>query len=250
MKYPTLVTALFLVLTACCAHKSSQAPQRAPANTAQSQKASPNLSQLFSLLGQKPEVVVPDAVCGSGKYCVPSYSLDESISEEEAEIFTKWLDKANALKPKAIVVLINTHGGSVDAGYDMIKAIEDSEAPVTCLVDIRAYSMGFAILQACDKRLMTKRSALMAHEIKMGGLIFGGKQTFGNIQKHLEVNDEAFSEQCAAKLKISLEEYRKRVAGGRDWFMAHKEAVEVGAVDGVAVSPKQLKEKLGSTGSY
>lgn len=141
---------------------------------------------------------------------------------------------------RGITLKINSPGGRVDVGWVLIDRIEKSRLPFTCVVDRDAASMAFMILQACDVRLMTKRSTLMAHQISLG---FTKNTTL--TLKELEelasltrIEDSAQVEHEVAKMKITAAEFRKRTEG-KDWFMNWEEALKVGAVDGV-VSPYEI----------
>ena len=73
----------------------------------------------------------------------------------------------------SVVLRINSPGGSVLAGFDLARYLEETGIQVVCVVDGEAASMAFYILQSCDVRLMTSRSMLMAHEPSASGF-FGG----------------------------------------------------------------------------
>jgi hypothetical protein len=55
---------------------------------------------------------------------------------------------------------------------------------------------------------------------------------------YLEALDRAMAEMCAARLFISVEEYRAKVFG-RDWTLDYNDALDVGAIDRV-VDPMTL----------
>lgn len=155
--------------------------------------------------------------------------------EITAESVAPALEYLAAVKGPAVFE-IDTPGGSVNAGFEIARAIELSPVPVVCVVDGSASSMGFYILQSCATRLMTRRSYLMTHEPSVGGEMAGGPREWQNMTDHLRVSRDAFAEHCAARLTISLESYHRRTDGGRDWFMGHEEARQIGAVDGVVPS--------------
>ena len=153
------------------------------------------------------------------------------------------LDKVDSLVAageKTVMFRINSYGGNVAAGLDFIQAIEEFQkkgVKVICVVDTKAMSMGFAILQAvCNERLMTKRSVLLAH--KASTQIKGNDVDVEEDLEFLRALDRSMAEVCAARLKISVEEYRAKIST-KDWTMAWQEAKKIGAVDGI-VAPKDL----------
>jgi len=65
---------------------------------------------------------------------------------------------------ESITLVLNSCGGSWEDGialYDMIRALK---SPVNILAMGKVYSMGSVILQAGDKRIMTKHTAMMIHD--------------------------------------------------------------------------------------
>jgi ATP-dependent Clp protease protease subunit len=176
--------------------------------------------------------------------CVPKYRFSDEVNERSTGKAIKWIAAANKAGANELLIEINTPGGSVPDGFELAKAIEDSEAPVTCIVDGEAASMGFYITQSCQKRVMTKRSSLMAHEPAIGGNFYGTPNQWQAIANWLAASREALAEHCQHRLKISMAEYRKRTDGGLMWWINYKEAVKVGAVDEIVDSVKNLHNRM------
>lgn len=175
---------------------------------------------------------------------VARFGLYGIINDDTAKAIIGAIKESEDAGAANIVIEINTPGGEVDAGYDIIKAIEETEAFVTCVVDTEAESMGFAILQSCDRRYMTKRSKLMAHEPSLT-TVFGGQPNEWQARADsMAAEREALAEQCCRRLKVSMEEYRKRTDGGQMWFMNWRDAVKFGAVDGVVMNAKSVARQL------
>ena len=162
------------------------------------------------------------------------------IHEDELAPAVKKVEELVAAGSKEVMFRINSYGGAVFDGMEFIQAIEEHKKAgvrVICVVDFKAYSMGFAILQAvCDERLITKRSTLLAHKVSSG--VKGNADAIEEELQSLRAWDLALAELCADRLKMSTEAYQEKVSRG-DWTLAWKEALEVGAVDGV-IDPKRL----------
>ena len=78
---------------------------------------------------------------------------------------------------------LQTIGGDVHAGLEIIKAIKRAQAKgwkVRGVVDGVAMSMGFIILQFCDERVMGRGDIVMAHGITIS--------VFGKDQKDLKLD--------------------------------------------------------------
>ena len=83
--------------------------------------------------------------------------VDDSIINKFVRIL-KYLDKTQG----DITVILNSEGG-VYLGLAAYDALQNCENPVEIKVEGVAMSMGSIILQAGDKRTMTKHSRLMIH---------------------------------------------------------------------------------------
>jgi membrane-bound serine protease (ClpP class) len=169
--------------------------------------------------------------------------IDKSVDGDSSKQFIKDLKEANAKKPVAIVVEMETYGGEVDAGRRMAKAIEESGAPVTCVVDTEAESMGFYILQSCPTRLMTKRARLMVHEPSLSQNISGKSGDYAKVSRQLDSLNRAMCEQEAGRMTVSPDELRRRIRG-TEWYMNWEDALKFKAVDGVVGSTHAVVEAL------
>lgn len=118
---------------------------------------------------------------------------------------------------RQVYLYLNTPGGSVMDGYRLIQHIRVLQAQnvsVECIGQ-NFMSMGFAIMQACTRRLVMPNSLGMQHP--MSTLLYGNLQ---NIRSHLEMV-EAMHEDLAtmelARLNLTRESYETKIM--RDWWM-------------------------------
>lgn len=176
--------------------------------------------------------------------CVPKYRFSDEVNESSADRAVKWVQAANEAGAAEILIEFNTPGGSVPDGFELARAIEESKAPVTCVVDGDALSMGFYLLQSCDYRMMTRRSKLMAHEPSLGGMFRGQPNQWQAMADMMKAERAAMAEHCAHRLKISVVDYRKKTDGGQMWFLLHDEAMKVGAIDAVASTVRSVHEQM------
>ena len=65
---------------------------------------------------------------------------------------------------KPILLYIRSNGGSVDAGFALIDAIEASATPVYTINLGYAYSMGFLIMLAGHQRYATRNAKFLMHD--------------------------------------------------------------------------------------
>lgn len=73
----------------------------------------------------------------------------------------------NANKNKPLYLFLNTPGGSIQSGLELIEALHGIGRPVNT-VTLFAASMGFQIAQNLDERLILKNGVLMSHRAKGG----------------------------------------------------------------------------------
>jgi len=171
--------------------------------------------------------------------------FDVPVDSESAGIAIDILDVANQAGLDAVVIEFDTPGGSVDAGIKLAKAIEQSKTEVVCIVDGMAASMGMYLLQSCHQRVMTPRSILMAHQPWMMGA--GDEQDFENGSRLLSALGKALSEHVCSRIKLPQAECKEKFSNGREWWLNHQEALQVGAVDFVVASVPDTVECLRSS---
>jgi len=209
-----------------------------------------------SYVSENGEVAVQEPEVGgvaakpAPKYDVVRINLDDEISETTALQTIDSIEEANNTnEAKSIVLVIDSPGGSIPAGWAIVKAMEKSKAPITCVVDGTAASMAFVVLEGCDIRLMTPRSQLMMHEAAVIVQEFRGQPTvWSNIASALKTITRAMVEHCAAHMKISPDELEAKIIHGQEWWMNWKEAVAVGAVDDTLSSVKGLFQAFDNMG--
>lgn len=199
------------------------------------------LSFLFSCAsaGGFPPVFNPSAAREYVSLDHPGYDIDfeDIITDESVAEFS---DKLVMLTGKAdtINIRINTPGGSVVAALAMAKALELAAitSDVVCTVDGGAYSAGFYILQFCEKRYMTPRSMLMAHEpylMVQGAITIGTAEDM--IQMLVAVR-RVYAEQCASRMSIDVAWFIAKIKD-REWWLTAEEAYENNAIDGIRLNP-------------
>lgn len=192
----------------------------ATASVAEREPVDP-VNQSFTLM----PTVDPQAYLGS----VDVIRFEDEVNAETADVFMRQLQANIDAGQKIVVVQIDTPGGSISAGMDMMKAIERSPVPVACVVDTFALSMGLAILQSCDVRMMTGRSVLMGHQPAAGSR--GQENDSKNLTDVLIALNHALAKHIVSKAKIDVTEYERHVAGGREWWINVEEAQKVGFID-------------------
>ena len=176
------------------------------------------------------------------RHYVPVIGFDDDVNDLSVGMTIDAMAAATRAGAEAIIIEFNTPGGSVDAGFHLSKAIENSPIPVICVVDGEAASMGTYLLESCSTRIMTKRSYLMFHQPGIRGNIGGSKEEFQNIADLLRALETGMVEHLVARMNITAEDMLKKIEGGKQWWMNWREALKIEAIDCAVDSVKEVSD--------
>lgn len=168
----------------------------------------------------------------------PHCYLTSEVNGESTYETALCIDAANQAGASKIILELDTPGGEVFSGMALGKAIENSKAPVTCVVDGMAASMGFYLLQSCDVRVMTRRSLLMAHGPSGGGRGNGGDMA--ELSELLLKLEHAMVEHMARRMNLSAKEFTERIHKA-DWWFTNEDALFWGAIDYQVYTPDEVR---------
>lgn len=126
-----------------------------------------------------------------------------------------------------ITVFINSPGGETNTALGIFDLLSNCKHNVIGVVTGIAYSGASLILQACQKRIMTKNSTLMLHKstVKVGGYVNNAQEAL-NIFKNL---DQKYYEIYAQKSGEKIEKIADMAH--KDKYFNAKEAVDAGLAD-------------------
>jgi len=203
-----------------------------------------DLNELMKLLSDSDDDKVEDFECKE-RPCVPAYRFSDSVDDDSAKKFEKFMKSVTKAKPDAVMVEFNTPGGSFDDGHEIARLIENAPFPTVCVVDHTSASMGMYLLQSCSTRVMTKRSQLMIHQVAI--IVSRARLTevtLENLQAQLKSATRSYIEWVTHRMKIGAPEMLQRVNSGREYYLDWQEALKTGAVDKVVTGPPDayLKE--------
>lgn len=166
---------------------------------------------------------------------------DAVDNETAADVIRKlwYLELTDPGKP--ILFIINSPGGSVDAGFAIWDQIQLMKSPITTLVCGLAASMGsvLSLAAAPKRRFATAQSRIMIHQPLIGGVIKGQATD-------LEIQAKEMLKTRDNLIKIYVKQTGKdfetiEKAIDRDTWMNAQEALEFGLLDGIVKSMDELK---------
>lgn len=168
--------------------------------------------------------------------------LSDAVDAESARDIIRKLWYLDHIAPgKPILFVINSPGGSVDAGFAIWDQIKIIASPVITLVTGLAASMGslLSLVAGKGKRLATPNARIMIHQPLVGGVI-RGQATDLDIQAKEMLKTRAmivdiYSE-ATGKDKKAIEK-----AINRDNWMTALEALEFGLLDKIVMTMKDVE---------
>lgn len=156
-------------------------------------------------------------------------SQEDEISSITTEKLFKHLKVLETISKDPITLILNTAGGSTHQGiaiYDMIKG---SPCHITIKVIGSAHSMGAIILQAADKRVMTKNSTLMIHYGQTA--IDAENDNFKRWQKEYERMDGVLENIFAKKMRGKMTKKALKEMLRFDTILDAEQSLKLGLVD-------------------
>ena len=169
-------------------------------------------------------------------------ALNGPISFETSDYISSRIDYFNNKDAglPIFIVIDNSPGGSVMAGYNILKSMESSQAPVYVVVKSFAASMAACIATCADRSFAYPNAVILHHQISSG--------SFGNLtiqRENLQEIEEwwrRLAEPVALKMGLTTEEFIKRMydqVSSGDWSEFGDKAVQLKWVDHVV---KEIRE--------
>jgi len=160
--------------------------------------------------------------------------LEGVIEKVNADTVIDEMNELAKKNNKPIYLMIDSPGGRVEAGFDIIDTIkslkEDKNLKVICGVKHQAASMAAFITAYCYETYVQRQATILFHQIQIGvqGPILDVKDA---LDVSLASNSE-ISEDIAAQLGMTTKDYLEKVTR-RDWEMTATQAAKIGMIDGV-----------------
>jgi len=136
----------------------------------------------------------------------------------------------NELTHQDIFIIINSPGGSVVDGLELIDTIQALDARVYCAIESEAYSMAAILSQFCYRTFIHKHAAVMFHEASYSIPYDSAARIYQVVQFITKYLDNVDAD-VAHQMGISTHSYQYMAK--KNWWLTAEEAAKYGVVDGV-----------------
>lgn len=167
--------------------------------------------------------------------------LSGGIDSKMAEDVIKKIWYLEIQEPgKPILIIINSPGGSVDAGFAIWDQLQMISSPVTTLITGIAASMGSILALAAKKgkRFATPKSRIMIHQPAIAGIVQGQATDLEIQAKEILKTKRMIIDMYVAATGKSADDIEKSI--DRDTWMSADEALQFGLLDKIVTSHKDL----------
>lgn len=137
--------------------------------------------------------------------------------------------KEKDYKPDPIHLYVNTFGGSVYDGFSLISIIEKSNTPIHTIVSGYAMSMGFLVALSGHKRIATRLSTFMYHDVsgRINGSLEYAKQTTEEWERLRGISNRYIADRTS----IIIQKLNDVADRKKEWYIAAEEALELGVIE-------------------
>jgi len=130
-------------------------------------------------------------------------------------------------KRRPIIIYLCSPGGDVDAGFELIDAIEASKTPVHIVNTGFQYSMAFLIGLAGHKRFATKNAKFLMHD--GSSVMYDSTSKLQDRMEFQKTVEERVQDYVLSHSRLTPEEYREKYR--IEWYMYADEAKKYGFTD-------------------
>lgn len=203
----TAITLAMLTLVSCKEAKKAKVPENVMVqvvNPTAQKTVLPTAAQKAPVQNQSVEVIELSEE--------NSVVLDKAFDQESVSEVMRDIQKLSNVLPKGatIYLVLNTPGGSVDAGNSLISFIKALPQDVKT-ISIFSASMGFQTAQNLGERLVLPNSTVMSHRAKFGVQGEAPGEMFSQLKYIMSIID-GLDHIAAARMGMTFEAYRTLVA--------------------------------------
>ncbi len=168
--------------------------------------------------------------------------ISGDITEELAQETNRALLILASESREPITIVIDSGGGSTDAGLSIIDMMKLTGCRIKCICTCLAASMAAIIFSQGDERILLPHARVMLHETKISARFTAGSATLREMTDSLNQTDKVLKKLLADKTGRTLEEIEK--ACSFDNFMSAEQAIDFGLADSIADKLDMITEVL------
>ena len=135
----------------------------------------------------------------------------------------------------ALLILLNTAGGDVEAGLAIAEMIAGMRKPTASLVLGGGHSIGGPLAVAADRSFIAPTASMMIHPVRITGVVIGAAQTYDYLAR-MQARITAFVT-CHSRISeqrfVSLMSDSTQLANDVGSILTGQEAVDEGLIDSV-----------------
>ena len=143
----------------------------------------------------------------------------------------------------ALLILLNTAGGDVEAGLAIAEMIAGMKKPTASLVLGGGHSIGVPLAVAADRSFIAPSASMTIHPVRISGIVIGASQTYDYLARmqaritafvtaHSGIREERF---------VGLLSDATQLANDVGSILTGREAVSAGLIDAVGTLSDALR---------
>lgn len=167
-------------------------------------------------------------------------TLEGEINNDSASEIVRQLLILGAESPADITIVINSEGGSTDAGLNIIDVINMLKNRINCVCIGQAASMAAKIFSYGDRRLLLPHSHIFLHQVSVAGSVLANCDTLSKISRRLYEYNDFFVELLVKNTGRTKEEVEQLLKA--ETLMTAEEAVDFGIADGILTDLGSIME--------
>ena len=151
----------------------------------------------------------------------------------------------------ALLILLNTAGGDVEAGLAIAEMIAGMRKPTASLVLGGGHSIGVPLAVSARRSFIAPTACMTIHPVRITGVVIGAAQTYdylSRMQARITAFVTAHSAMTAARYR-SLMNDPTQLANDVGSILTGQEAVDEGLIDAVGTLSDALRYLHESTGA-
>lgn len=143
----------------------------------------------------------------------------------------------------ALLILLNTAGGDVEAGLAIAEMIAGMSKPTASLVLGGGHSIGVPLAVSADRSFIAPSASMTIHPVRITGVVIGAAQTYdylARMQERITAFVTAHSHITQARFE-ALSADATQLANDVGSILTGREAVAEGLIDGIGTLSDALR---------